>query len=95
MVKGVNKTVIEINETGNDFFEKVVFYVSPKFSGANKNHLKSLADEFLSSNINRKGAKTKSLRKRVRLKKEFKIAFLLFFALSFLSSVVFALIKIF
>ena len=27
MVKGVNKRVIEVNNTGNKFFEKIVFYV--------------------------------------------------------------------
>ena len=32
MVKGVNKTVIEINETGSKYFERVVFFVSPEYS---------------------------------------------------------------
>lgn len=32
MVKGVNKSVIEINETGNKFFNKVILFVSPEYS---------------------------------------------------------------
>ena len=29
MVKGVNKTVIEVNNTGSKVFDRIVFYVSP------------------------------------------------------------------
>ncbi len=32
MVKGVNKKVIEINDTGNEVFEKVVLYIKPQYS---------------------------------------------------------------
>ena len=29
MVKGVNKQIIEINDTGNKYFERVLLFVSP------------------------------------------------------------------
>ena len=29
MVKGVNKQIIEINDTGNKYFEKVLLFVAP------------------------------------------------------------------
>lgn len=32
MVKGVNKNIIEVNDTNNEFFEKIVFYLSPKYT---------------------------------------------------------------
>ena len=35
MVKGVNKTVIEVNNTGSKIFEKIVFYVSPQYGNLN------------------------------------------------------------
>jgi len=31
MVKGVNKNIIEVNNTGSDIFEKIVFYVTPEY----------------------------------------------------------------
>ena len=47
MVKGVNKRVIEVNDTGSKFFEKIVFYVTPEYSELTPAQLKS-ATEFLS-----------------------------------------------
>lgn len=32
MVKGVNKSVIEISDTGNKFFNKVILFVSPEYA---------------------------------------------------------------
>ncbi len=43
MVKGVNKTVIEINDTGNELFEKIILYVAPKYGGINPVKLRSAA----------------------------------------------------
>ena len=31
MVKGVNKNIIEVNDTNNEFFERIVFYLAPKY----------------------------------------------------------------
>ena len=42
MVKGVNKSVIEINQTGSKYFSKIILYVSPGF---NENSASKLADE--------------------------------------------------
>ena len=36
MVKAVNKLILEINNTENEYFEKAVFYVRPEMSGSNK-----------------------------------------------------------
>ena len=37
MLKGVNKIIIEVNDTGNEYFEKAVFYIRPEY--ANKQSL--------------------------------------------------------
>lgn len=43
MVKGVNRQVIEIHETGCECFEKALLFVRPEFSGKNEKHLKGKA----------------------------------------------------
>lgn len=63
MVKGVSKTIIEVNQTGSQFFEKIVFYVTPEYGNLNAKHLKRAASEFC-LNYNKFSTK-KSLRKRI------------------------------
>lgn len=46
MVKGVSKTIIEVNNTGSKFFEKIVFYVTPEYGNLNAKHLKRAAADF-------------------------------------------------
>lgn len=67
MVKGVNKRVIEVNDTGSKFFEKIVFYVTPQYSELSPSQLKE-ATEFLSLKLGEK-PKSTSLRKRHLRKK--------------------------
>ncbi len=50
MVKGVNKRVIEVNNTGNKFFEKIVFYVTPEYGDLSAEQLYDAA-EYLSLNL--------------------------------------------
>ncbi|MBQ8204038.1 MAG: hypothetical protein IJZ75_07155 [Clostridia bacterium] len=72
MVKGVNKTVIEVNDTGSKMFEKVVFFVSPKYGNLKAASLNKAVREF-SFNMENNLSSKKSLRKRVRLKRGAKI----------------------
>ena len=51
MVKGVNKTVIEINETGSKYFERVVFYISPEYSFMSQNKLETKVIDYMSDGI--------------------------------------------
>lgn len=51
MVKGVNKTVIEINETGNKYFERVVFYISPEYSFMSQNKLETKVIDYMSDGV--------------------------------------------
>lgn len=69
MVKGVNKRVIEVNNTGNKFFEKIVFYVNAEYGDLTSVQLKE-ATEFLTLGFEEKlPLKTVSLRKRTKLRK--------------------------
>lgn len=67
MVKGVSKTVIEVNNTGSKLFEKIVFYVTPEYGNLNAKQLKRAAANF-SFNYDTSFQKS-TLRKRVKRKK--------------------------
>lgn len=67
MVKGVNKTIIEVNETGSKLFEKIVFYVTPQYGNLSPKHLRRAVGEFTFCFDNTKPAK--SLRSCVRAKR--------------------------
>lgn len=43
MVKGVNKTIIEINNTGSKYFDRVVLFVNPAYSAVPQSRLESKA----------------------------------------------------
>lgn len=69
MVKGVNKTVIVVNDTGSEMFEKIVFYVTPKYSKVNLKQLQSAAGEVSSRYITEKRRCRSSLRKQYALRR--------------------------
>ena len=71
MVKGVSKTVIEVNNTGSKLFEKIVFYVTPEYGNLNAKQLKRAAANFSFNYSN--DIKCDALRKRVKRKKIIKI----------------------
>ncbi len=47
MIKGVNKQVLEINETGTGFFEKAIFFVKPEYIGMSEGKLRESASREL------------------------------------------------
>lgn len=49
MLKGVNKQVLEINETQNGFFEKAIFFVKPEYSGMGEGRLRESARKEIES----------------------------------------------
>lgn len=66
MVKGVSKTIIEVNNTGSRLFEKIVFYVTPEYTNLSAKQLKKAANSF-TFNYNLKQKKP-TLRKRYKKK---------------------------
>lgn len=67
MVKGVNKTVIEVNNTGSKLFEKIVFYVTPEYGNLSAKQLRRAASAF-SFNYD-SPPNTGTLRKRYKRKR--------------------------
>ena len=49
MIKGVNKAIIEINETGNKYFEKAILFVRAEKSEESQKKLEYKAKEYLSN----------------------------------------------
>ncbi len=75
MVKGVNKTVIEVNDTGSKMFEKIVFYVTPQYGNLSAKQLKRAAREF-SFSFNESGSCYTPLRNRINKQKKIKLLIL-------------------
>lgn len=49
MMKGVNKQIVEINHTDNDYFEKAILYVKPDKINFTKQELSHEAEQYLNS----------------------------------------------
>lgn len=65
MVKGVNKTVIEVNNTGSKIFDRIVFYVNPSCSDLSAKTLNLAIKNFTFDFDERAGRGYKSLRARM------------------------------
>ncbi len=44
MIKGINRQVIEISETGGEYFEKVMFFVKPECVSVSEGKLRERAN---------------------------------------------------
>ena len=51
MLKGVNKSIREINDTGNMYFEKAVLYIRPEMNNVPERHIAREAAEYINSNV--------------------------------------------
>lgn len=47
MLRGINRSIIEINETNNKYFEKVLVFVKPEFVAEPKDKLKKEAVDLI------------------------------------------------
>ena len=47
MIKGVNKQVVDVTESDSAYFERVLFFVKPEFSGLGEGALRKKADALL------------------------------------------------
>ena len=43
MIKGVNRQVVEINDTGSVYFERALFFVKPEYAGLGEARLREKA----------------------------------------------------
>ncbi len=69
MVKGVNKNIIEINETGSEVFERIVFFVSPKFSNVGAKKLLEESGKFTFAFDSGTNRKYRSLRRKMIIRR--------------------------
>ncbi len=79
MVKGVSKTIIEVNNTGSKLFEKIVFYVTPEYGNLSAKQLKRAASNFSFNyeNVLPQGTLRKRYKRRLRKKAVYILAGLL------------------
>ncbi len=68
MIKGVNKTVIEIKCTDNGYFEKAILFVNPSQGHLSSKRLQSEAEKYV--DMIKIGLKTEIIPNRAALKKE-------------------------
>lgn len=69
MLKGVNKQIIEINNTGNDYFERVLFFVRPEYCSLPQRKLETGAQDYMAQLRELGGYTGGYLRKREKRKR--------------------------
>ncbi|MBQ8209835.1 MAG: hypothetical protein IJZ35_04570 [Clostridia bacterium] len=62
MLKGVNRQVVEVADTGSEYFERALFFVNPKYYGLTDGKLRERAQTLVTS----AGAPPKSKQKDSR-----------------------------
>lgn len=65
LVKGVNKTVIEVNNTGSKIFDRIVFYVTAQYGNLSAKELMKATENFTFQFDKRSGRGYKRLRRRM------------------------------
>lgn len=69
LVKGVNKTVIEVNNTGSKVFDRIVFYVTAQYGNLSAKELLKATESFTFQFDKRSGRGYKRLRRRMMRKR--------------------------
>ena len=92
MVKGVKRNIIEVNNTGSECFERIVFYISPDFKLSGKNVAELAAKELTRIMGGSKDNKT-TLRYRVKAKRKRKILYLVLGAVAIIGLILILKIK--
>lgn len=65
MIKGVNRQIVEVNQTECDYFERIIFIVRPEYKAASSSVLKNEADKLSKSAIESIEAFPKAKKSRV------------------------------
>lgn len=48
MIKGVNHQVVEVNDTANEYFERIIFFVKPEYSFISEGKIRERAGRIAS-----------------------------------------------
>lgn len=72
MLRGINRSIIEINDTDNRYFEKVLIFVRPEFGSFPEGYLKKEAKKMVGSiSTSPVGLKKRiPIRKKIKLKRK-------------------------
>lgn len=65
MIKGVNRQIVEVNQTECDYFERIIFIVRPEYKTASASVLKSEADKLSQDAIDSLEALPKAKKSRI------------------------------
>lgn len=65
MIKGVNKQVLEVTNTENPYFEKIIFFVKPEYVNADREKLKKKRIFWQNQQINRRAREKPSGRSAI------------------------------
>lgn len=63
MIKGVNKQILEVTNTENPYFEKIIFFVKPEYKNEDRKKLQKEAEAL--ATIAQKPPRTKVSKKRI------------------------------
>lgn len=63
MIKGVNKQILEVTNTENPYFEKIIFFVKPEYKNADRKTLQKEAEAL--SAVTQRPPKIKVSKKRI------------------------------
>ncbi len=73
MLRGINRSIIEINDTGNRYFERVLIFVKPEFGNFPEGYLQKEAAKmvgaFGTKPVGLKNKKYVSMRRKAKLKR--------------------------
>ena len=68
MIKGVNRQVVEVRETGCDYFERIIFFVKPEYASLSEGKIRERASLIAGGTPLPPPTKTKDCRLAVILK---------------------------
>ncbi len=63
MIKGVNKQILEVTNTENPYFEKIIFFVKPEYKNEDRKKLQKEAEAL--ATIAQKPPRTRVSKKRI------------------------------
>jgi len=64
MIKGVNRQVVEINNTGSEYFERILLIIHPAYIDEKEDRIKSEADRIVKSYLISSNPHTGQMKKR-------------------------------
>ena len=93
MVKGVNKQIIEINDTGNKYFERILLFVSPGKKDLPSELLQTKAKEYVLE-FSKTMCDSVPLREKIRRKRARKRAIMISAAVALITASTLLIINI-